>query len=195
MQKRSNSPSYNSQNLPKASPRGMDPPPLPASAQQQSSSKPKVYSVRMDTAYDAETHTMTAMLEMPGVKQEHLTLRLSTCSYNGVRQLSVSGTLHPPAELAPLVNRPTVVEGSVRTFGHRKLLSERKYGMFQRAFPVPATTRVRTFFFLDFNFVFLVPENSFAPLFLSSSSVSLPSVILTEPFLPFFLCVISIRIA
>ncbi|KAH6905331.1 hypothetical protein BKA70DRAFT_1026969, partial [Coprinopsis sp. MPI-PUGE-AT-0042] len=81
------------------------------------------YSVRMDTAYDADTNTMTAMLEMPGVRQEHLTLRLSTCSYNGVRQLSVSGTLHPPAELAP------------------KLLSERRYGMFQRAFPVPATTR------------------------------------------------------
>jgi HSP20 family molecular chaperone IbpA len=163
----------------------MDPPPLPASAQQQqSSSKPKVYSVRMDTAYDAETHTMTAMLEMPGVKQEHLTLRLSTCSYNGVRQLSVSGTLHPPAELAALVNRPTVVEGSVRTFGHRKLLSERKYGMFQRAFPVPATTRVRTFLSLDLN----LPLPSFP----------------REPFMrdfnqtfscPSFLCVISIRIA
>ncbi|KAH6909416.1 hypothetical protein BKA70DRAFT_1275982 [Coprinopsis sp. MPI-PUGE-AT-0042] len=96
----SNSPSYNSQNLPKASPRGMDPPPLPAS----------LYSVRMDTAYDADTNTMTAMLEMPGVRQEHLTLRLSTCSYNGVRQLS-------------------------------KATSERRYGMFQRAFPVPATTR------------------------------------------------------
>ncbi|TFK28502.1 hypothetical protein FA15DRAFT_665201 [Coprinopsis marcescibilis] len=121
----------------RTSPRTMDPPPLPTPAQV--SAKPKPYIIRMDTHYDTDTHVLTAVLEVPGVKREHLTVKLSTCAYNRVRQITVTGAVYPPLGIQPLINpaaAATPAEASVTV--QKLIVRERKFGTFHRVIPVPA---------------------------------------------------------
>ncbi|KAG2003515.1 hypothetical protein CC2G_004111 [Coprinopsis cinerea AmutBmut pab1-1] len=123
----------------RSSPRPMDPPPVPPSAQL---SKPKSYIIRMDTHYDTDTHVLTAVLEVPGVKREHLSVRLSTCSYNRVRQITISGVVYPPAGFPPLINQAAAASTSEGVFtgvvGPKMSVRERRYGICQRVLPVPS---------------------------------------------------------
>ena len=66
------------------------------------------------------------MLELPGVKKADLSVKLSTCWYNRVKQVIVSGS-----------SSPLFLDES--GFAVR----ERKHGEFTRTFAVPPDTRVR----------------------------------------------------
>lgn len=68
---------------------------------------------------------MTAHLELPGLKQRDLSITLSTCVYNRVRQVVVAGR-----------SKRTLSEAGYA-------IKERKFGEFRRTFAVPAETQVR----------------------------------------------------
>ena len=72
------------------------------------------------------------MLELPGVKKADVRVTLSTCYYNGVRQVTVSGYTNPVF--------PISSEGGP---GGDLTVRERKFGEFTRTFPVPADIKVR----------------------------------------------------
>lgn len=80
--------------------------------------------IRTDIHYSAETNTVTAMLELPGVKKSSLRLNLHTCPYSRVRQISVSG------KAVPVFSE----EGFT--------VRERKFGEFMRTLVVPPETKV-----------------------------------------------------
>lgn len=83
------------------------------------------FIIRTDVHYDAETKLLTAHLELPGLKQRDLSITLSTCVYNRVRQVVVAGR-----------SKPTLSEAGYA-------IRERKFGEFSRTFAVPIETRVR----------------------------------------------------
>jgi HSP20 family molecular chaperone IbpA len=66
--------------------------------------------------FDAGNRLLTATLELPGMRRENLRVRLATCPYARVKQLTVTGR-----------SRPVVPEG-----GDAYVLRERKYGEFTR---------------------------------------------------------------
>ena len=82
------------------------------------------FIIRTDVHYDAETKLLTAHLELPGLKQRDLSITLSTCVYNRVRQVVVAGR-----------SKRTLPEAGYA-------LRERKFGEFSRTFAVPPETRV-----------------------------------------------------
>ncbi|KAF6757630.1 hypothetical protein DFP72DRAFT_1065418 [Ephemerocybe angulata] len=120
------------------------------------------YIIRMDTHYDAESHLLTAVLEVPGVKREGLSVRLSTCAYNRVRQITVSGVVQPPfgfpfpgsslsqlpisGSQMPLSSQhltptPTGAAGAFE-IPSAPCVRERKYGLCQRVIPVPTELKL-----------------------------------------------------
>jgi hypothetical protein len=125
----------------------MDPPPLPTPTQQTHAApaKPRAYIIRMDTHYDPDTHLLTAVLEVPGVKREHLSVRLSTCSYNRVRQITVTGAVHPPFGIISPLTNPALAASGAFELASNVSVRERKYGPCQRVIPVPSDLKVRTF--------------------------------------------------
>ncbi|KAI0305191.1 hypothetical protein B0F90DRAFT_1702313 [Multifurca ochricompacta] len=114
----------------------MSPPPaVPGTTPSQSTSPSKVYSIRTDIHFNINTNTMTAMLELPGVKHSELSVTLATEPYTHARQITVSGRTYPPfAEPTP--------EDRERT------KRERKFGEFLRRFQVPPHTQVCLKFFI-----------------------------------------------
>ncbi|KAJ7322999.1 hypothetical protein DFH08DRAFT_969632 [Mycena albidolilacea] len=87
------------------------------------------YIIRADTHYDPGTRILTALLELPGMQKQDLSITLATSLFNRVRQVTVSGQSRPPFPLSLPATMP--------------VLRERKYGRFARSFPVPADTKVR----------------------------------------------------
>lgn len=82
------------------------------------------FLLRMDLHYDPQTHTMTAMLELPGMKRSDLSIVLST-NLNGVKQLVVKGRS----------TRPTFRDGEY-------VVKERKFGEYSRTLVVSHNTKV-----------------------------------------------------
>ena len=70
------------------------------------------------------------MLELPGVKKADVRATLSTCHYNGVRQITVSGHTNPVFPMSSETGGDLTVR-------------ERKFGEFTRTFPVPVDIKVR----------------------------------------------------
>lgn len=137
----------------------MDPSPLPAQmhASPQIPHKPAArYLIRMDTEYDPGAQTLTVVMEVPGVRREDLSVRLSTCAYNRVRQITVSGVVHPPFKplVAPLITGQHVsaAAASANELASNVSVRERKYGVCQRTLPVPTELKVRTFPFTSPSF-------------------------------------------
>ncbi|KAF8500413.1 hypothetical protein F5888DRAFT_1682069 [Russula emetica] len=88
----------------------------------------KVYSIRTDIHFNINTNTMIAMLELPGVKHDELSVTLATEPYTHARQISVSGRTHPPfVEPVPEERERTKLE--------------RKFGDFLRRLHVPPHTQ------------------------------------------------------
>ncbi|KAG9218000.1 hypothetical protein CCMSSC00406_0010417 [Pleurotus cornucopiae] len=90
------------------------------------------FNIRADVQYDPDTKMLTAMLELPGSKRTDLSVRLSTCVWNRVKQVTVSGK-----------SKPGFPEGSLA-------VRERRFGQFSRTFAVGAETK------RDTNFVILL---------------------------------------
>ncbi|TFK49300.1 hypothetical protein OE88DRAFT_1662773 [Heliocybe sulcata] len=60
--------------------------------QPQSDATPlKRYNIRTDVHFNAETNTMTAMFEIPGVKKTDIKIMLSRCPYSKAKQVTVRG--------------------------------------------------------------------------------------------------------
>lgn len=109
--------------------RPRSPPAPPGAAPSQPMSPSKVYSIRTDIHLNIDTNTMIAMLELPGVKNNELSVTLTTEPYTHARQITIAGRTHPPfAEPAP--------EERERT------KRERKFGVFLRRLQVPPHTQV-----------------------------------------------------
>jgi HSP20 family molecular chaperone IbpA len=83
------------------------------------------FIIRADVHYDAESKLLTAHLELPGLKKRDLSITLSTCLYNRVRQVVIAGR-----------SKPTLPETGYA-------IKERKFGEFSRTFAVPPETKVR----------------------------------------------------
>lgn len=98
------------------------------------------YIIRADVHYDAESKVLTAHLELPGLTKRDLSITLSTCVYNRVRQVVVAGR-----------SKPALSEAGYA-------IKERKYGEFSRTFAVPPETKVR--FFLHSSVVLYVPATN-----------------------------------
>ncbi|KAF4563722.1 hypothetical protein EYR36_002963 [Pleurotus pulmonarius] len=81
------------------------------------------FNIRADVQYDPDTKMLTAMLELPGSKRTDLSVRLSTCVWNRVKQVTVSGK-----------SKPGFPEGSLS-------VRERRFGQFSRTFAVGAETK------------------------------------------------------
>src|ERR1700691_4397003 len=82
------------------------------------------FIIRADVHYDTESKLLTAHLELPGLKKRDLSITLSTCVYNRVRQVVIAGR-----------SKPTLPE-----VGYA--IKERKFGEFSRTFAVPPETKV-----------------------------------------------------
>ncbi|KAH7882319.1 hypothetical protein F5I97DRAFT_1817258 [Phlebopus sp. FC_14] len=87
------------------------------------SSSPK-FIIRTDIHYNPETSVLTAMLELPGLKKSDLSIVLSTCYYNRVKQVVVTGR-----------NRPVFSDNGYA-------VKERKFGEFTRTLVVAHETKV-----------------------------------------------------
>ncbi|KAG5634722.1 hypothetical protein H0H81_001003, partial [Sphagnurus paluster] len=86
----------------------------------------RMYLLRTDSHYDPETKKLIAMLEVPGVRKTDIRVTLSTCPWNRVKQITVSGiarSVLPPSDASS--------EFTIR---------ERKFGEFARTFAVPSDT-------------------------------------------------------
>lgn len=94
----------------------------------------KSYVIRADVHVDPESKVFTALLELPGVRKDEVRVTLSSCLYNGVKQVSISGRTRDPFASS---------EGG-RGLG--KIVRERKYGRFIRTFAVSSDTKVRLIF-------------------------------------------------
>ncbi|KAH9959437.1 hypothetical protein BC827DRAFT_1134534, partial [Russula dissimulans] len=87
------------------------------------------YSICTDIYFNANTNTMIAMLELPGVKHGELSVTLATEPYTHARQITIAGRTQPPfGEPAP--------EERERT------KRERRFGDFRRRLHVPPHTQV-----------------------------------------------------
>ncbi|KAI6165891.1 hypothetical protein EDD17DRAFT_1884154 [Pisolithus thermaeus] len=53
------------------------------------------FIIRTDVHYDSEMRLLSASLELPGLKKNDISIVLSTCYYNGVKQVVVSGRSRP----------------------------------------------------------------------------------------------------
>lgn len=116
--------------------------------------RPPKYIITSDVHYDAEARVLSFILELPGVKKTELSVELSTCLLNNVKQLKVSGTSRPTFE-APLpfsaasaagASTPSMSGSLTMTAGslsHQMTVRERKYGDYSRTFAVPPGTKVR----------------------------------------------------
>ncbi|KAI0062616.1 hypothetical protein BV25DRAFT_1803596 [Artomyces pyxidatus] len=91
----------------------------------------KVYSIRSDIHYSTATNTMTAMLELPGVKRGDLNIALVTEPYSKLRQVVVSGTSRPVFGEHEQEERD----------GRARAVHERRFGDFMRRYTVPFTTQ------------------------------------------------------
>ncbi|KAH7924383.1 hypothetical protein BV22DRAFT_1066924 [Leucogyrophana mollusca] len=81
------------------------------------------FGIRADLHYDVESGTLTAMLELPGLKKTDLSIVLSRCTFNRVKQVTVSGR-----------SKPSFPESGYA-------VKERKFGDFHRTFVVPSETK------------------------------------------------------
>ncbi|KAF8632181.1 hypothetical protein AX17_004921 [Amanita inopinata Kibby_2008] len=90
----------------------------------------KSYLIRGDVHIDPESKVFTAMLELPGVRKEEVRVSLSTCWYNGVKQVTVSGRTRDP------------FPASEGVLGLGTVVRERKYGRFVRTFAVSSDTKI-----------------------------------------------------
>ncbi|KAG6811284.1 hypothetical protein H0H92_008197 [Tricholoma furcatifolium] len=93
------------------------------------------YMLRLDSWYDAEAKKLEVMLEAPGVSQDDIRVTLSTCPWNGVKQITVSGVMRPVFPAASAVGESA--DGLMLEF---TTLRERKFGEFTRTFAVPVET-------------------------------------------------------
>jgi hypothetical protein len=100
-----------------------------------SSTNANKYSIRGDVTYDTVNKILIATLELPGVRKQDLNITLGTCLYNGVRQITISGTTSPRF---PVDENPNAYFAT-----HLRPVRERKYGEYQRVFAVPNETKVR----------------------------------------------------
>uniref|UniRef100_A0A0W0EZR7 SHSP domain-containing protein n=1 Tax=Moniliophthora roreri TaxID=221103 RepID=A0A0W0EZR7_MONRR len=134
-------------------------------------SRGRRYIIRSDIQYDPQTHVLTASMELPGVKKTQLSVTLSTCLINRVKQVVVSGRTSPvfppptssvhfnvggdPAtgsSLAGVRDGSGAVTsssggggGAVSEHDGTQLqhnVRERRYGEFTRTLPVPAETKL-----------------------------------------------------
>jgi hypothetical protein len=118
-------------------------------------SPPCRYIPRTDTRFNPRTRLLSVQLELPGVQREDLSVVLSTCYWNGVRQILVRGRVCEPWVVdaepwdagdgsgdgeAKCVSAPSGVPE-----GECTIIRERKYGEFGRAVAVPPETTVRSF--------------------------------------------------
>ncbi|KAH8116028.1 hypothetical protein DFH11DRAFT_1255141 [Phellopilus nigrolimitatus] len=106
---------------------------LSAASPATSTSEPRRYLIRTDVHFNAATNTLTAMLELPGVKRAHLRLALGVCPRSRVTQLIVRGCSRP---LLP-EGGPTGEGGAVSGY----MVHERKLGEFKRVLVVPPETK------------------------------------------------------
>lgn len=83
------------------------------------------FIIRADVHYDADNKLLTVQLELPGLKKRDLSITLSTCVYNRVRQVVIAGR-----------SKPMLPETGYT-------IRERKFGEFSRTFAVPPETSVR----------------------------------------------------
>ncbi|KZP28357.1 hypothetical protein FIBSPDRAFT_852862 [Athelia psychrophila] len=81
------------------------------------------FLIRADVHYDGDANMLTAHLELPGLTRRDLSITLSTCAFNRVRQVVVAGR-----------SKPTLSEAGYA-------IKERKYGDFSRTFAVPPETK------------------------------------------------------
>ena len=88
-----------------------------------------MYSIRTDIHLNVDTNTMTAMLELPGVRHGELSVTLTTEPHTHARQITVAGRTYPPfAEPVPEERE--------------RMKRERKFGDFLRRLHVPLHTQV-----------------------------------------------------
>ncbi|KAF8886129.1 hypothetical protein BD779DRAFT_1441837 [Infundibulicybe gibba] len=92
---------------------------------------PHRFIIRTDLHYEPESKVLTAMLELPGVKKSDVRVTLSTCYYNRVKQITVSGRTRPVFPSAQTPEKPGEV--TVR---------ERKFGDFTRTFAVASDIKL-----------------------------------------------------
>ncbi|KIM78218.1 hypothetical protein PILCRDRAFT_75792, partial [Piloderma croceum F 1598] len=81
------------------------------------------FIIRADVHYDADSKLLTVHLELPGLKKRDLSITLSTCVYNRVRQVVIAGR-----------SKPMLPETGYA-------IRERKFGEFSRTFAVPPETK------------------------------------------------------
>ncbi|RDB30435.1 Heat shock protein 16 [Hypsizygus marmoreus] len=98
---------------------------VPQFSRPEMSARRRRFILRTDMNYDPETKILTAMLEVPGVKKADVRVTLSTCHYNRVKQITVSGHSTPVF--------PPVSDG-----GETTTVRERLFGEFSRTFAVPS---------------------------------------------------------
>jgi hypothetical protein len=111
------------------------------------------YVARADMRLNPRTRLLSMQLEMPGVRREDLSVVLSTCLWNGVRQIVVRGRVYE--RWATDAETWDAEDGSGETKGVSAptdvpedgfaIIRERKYGEFGRAVAVPPETTVRNF--------------------------------------------------
>ncbi|KAG6909927.1 hypothetical protein DXG01_014449 [Tephrocybe rancida] len=94
----------------------------------------KTWMLRADSWYDPEAKKLRVMLEVPGVRKADVRVTLSTCSWNRVKQITVTGVSRP---VFPSVSSGESVDGMMLEF---TTMRERQFGEFARTFAVPAET-------------------------------------------------------
>ncbi|KAG7089618.1 hypothetical protein E1B28_011284 [Marasmius oreades] len=123
--------------------------------------RPRRYIIRSDIQYDPRTHVLTASMELPGVNKSQLTITLSTCLINRIKQVIVlahASPVFPPSlaiggAAAGSSSAGGAMDGSRATAGSGDAgggnegtshyqVRERRYGEFSRTFVVPAETEL-----------------------------------------------------
>ncbi|KAI5120597.1 hypothetical protein M0805_008074 [Coniferiporia weirii] len=107
---------------------------LPASSPATDGPEQPRYLIRTDVHFSAATNTLTAMLELPGVKRSHLHLRLNVCPRSNSKQLVVHGRSQPLFSSSPADEKD---KGKVEGY----MVRERKFGEFKRVLVVPPETK------------------------------------------------------
>ncbi|KAG6877767.1 hypothetical protein C0993_004141 [Termitomyces sp. T159_Od127] len=90
--------------------------------------------LRSDSWYDPEAKKLRVMLEVPGVSKADVRVTLSTCSWNRVKQITVSGVSRP---VFPPLSAAESADGMMLELTTTR---ERRFGEFARTFAVPAET-------------------------------------------------------
>ncbi|KAF8901952.1 hypothetical protein CPB85DRAFT_1322472 [Mucidula mucida] len=90
----------------------------------------RLLAIRLDWRYDPVAQTLTAYLEMPGVKREDIRVTLSTCFYNRTKQVTVTASRLPPF--------PGAVSSRDAIPGREFFWIEGKYGECRRSLTVSA---------------------------------------------------------